>query len=284
MTQFLLKFTLILLALLLIRGEAKASACTFTADWNLAGTKVTLTNGAIFQDFNFGSGSGTYTDLYRIDTNTALESGYNYDGTGTPPFDQKNGVGIIHADLADLPVITIKDAVTLVETQYVQVTIDLNQNQSGANQIKLLDFRVYVNSDPNNTNTPVYVNNAANLSQLGRLAYGMSLSGTDTNQIIMTPKSGSGTTDFQIDIPLSYFRWPGINNTDNLYFWMSYDQNNGGYEELGYYKGATATYGSVVPEAQTVWGGVSIGVLLLGGFLRRRFGAKENAFDAAGSS
>ena len=215
-------------------------------------------NGTIFQYDNISSGSGSYTDMFRVQ-HTTSQQGYNYDGASAAPFDQVGGVGIPHQLLTDLPVVTVGGV------QYIRLNFDANN----ADGLVLTDFRMYVND----SGSPVYVNSTANLSNLGTLVYDFNAGGANT--LTMTKfKSGSGTDDMSINIPLSILVGQNFNlSTANAYFYASFTNTTGGFEEFAIDKSLTSSVGTtLLPEAQPIWGGAGMAALGLVGMVvaRRR--------------
>jgi hypothetical protein len=226
-------------------------------------------NGALFNYDNISSGSGSYTSMFRIQNNTT-EQGYNYDGTSALPFDQQGGVAIPHQLLSALPVVTIGGV------QYIRLNFDANN----ANGLVLTDFRMYVND----SGSPVYVTSTANLSNLGTLVYDFNAGGANT--LTMTKfKSGSGTDDMSINIPLSVIMGQGFNlSTANAYFFATLTSSNSGFEEFAVDKSLTTTVGTtLLPEARPIWGGAGMAALAAVGMVvarRRRQAADAKALPA----
>ena len=237
-----------------------AQATAYTLDTTVTGASVNI-NGALFNESAISSGSGAYTSLFRIQA-SGTEAGYNYAG-GTQPFDQVGGVGVLHVDLGALPVVTIAG------TNYVQFHFDAN-NQAG---LTFTDFRVFQHSDPTNLDPKILVTSEANLGNLGTLVY--SMLGTNaggTNTLALTAfKSGSGTDDMSINIPLANFLIAGWSLNDDISVFMKMTNATGGFEELAYIQGTGTTVSTVVPEAHTVWGGgAMVAGLLVGCAVQRR--------------
>ena len=240
--------------------SAAVYGTAYTIDLTNPSSSVTI-NGAQFNFDNISSGSGSYTDMFRV-KNTGTESGYNYDGNSKPiPFDQVGGVGIPHELLGSLPVVTLNG------TQYMRLNFDAN-NSAG---LTLTDFRMYVNTG----GSSVYVTSTANLANLGTLVYDFNAGAGGPNTLTITAlPSGSGTDNMSINIPLSVVLGQGFDaNTDNVYFFASFTNTDGGFEEFATDKSQIVTVGSLIPEAQTVWGGAGMAILGLVGIIstnRRR--------------
>lgn len=249
-------------------GSGVAQAAPYSL--NLVGKTGTQVNidGAIFQASGSNSGSGGYTQVYAL-TSGGNISGYNYDGPkASRPFDQTSqGVADTHLELGSVPVVIINGV------PYLQFLYDAPN--FGTNY-QFTDIKIYVQSDPNNTATPVLVTNEANLGNLGSLRY--SFDAVQDNTLTITgADSGSGAGDMQIYVPYSNFA--GLNNSDNVYFWVKMTNTvNSGFQEFAYDRLNATTFATFVPEPQTVWGGISMAGLLIGGLVRRRWmQAKRNA-------
>lgn len=221
-------------------------------------------NGTLFNYDNISSGSGSYTDMFRVHA-SGTQSGYNYDGASAVPFDQVGGVGIPHQLLTSIPIVTIGG------TQYMRLNFDAN-NTGG---LTLTDFRMYVN----NSGSPVYVNSTSNLSSLGTLVYDFNAGGSNTLTMTAFP-SGSGTDNMSINIPVSFILNQGFNlSTANVYFYANFTNTDGGFEEFAIDKSQPVTVASLLPEAQPIWGGAGMAALGLGGMVvaRRRRQAASDA-------
>lgn len=243
-----------------------ASAATYDIDIHTpAGvgnpTTATIGNGAFFKAQTGGSGSGVYTRMFAVDTNSTTQQGYNYDGGGAKPFDQKNGVGApYHVNLGVIPVVTIGGS------PYLEWLYDPG---ASVQNYQITDIRIYIQTDTSgaaDTMTPVLVTTEANLGNLGTLVW--SLGGDVLN--VLNSNTGSGSGDMTINIPYSYFA--GRSQYDNVYFYIKIENyTGGGYNEFAYDKNVLITFANYTPEPATVWGGISAGALLIGGFARRRF-------------
>jgi len=91
--------------------------------------------------------------------------------------------------------------------------------------------------------------------------------GSNTINVSNVP-SGSGNANLVIDIPYSLFP---ADHSQYVYVWTNWTNiSGGGFIEVAYDKGLLAV-GPSTPEARTVWGGLLMGALLLGGVVKRRF-------------
>jgi hypothetical protein len=243
-------------------------SAAYSTDYSIDLTNTSASanvNGTLFNYDNISSGSGSYTDMFRVQSNTT-EQGYNYDGASAVPFDQVGGVGVPHQLLSGLPVVTIGGV------QYIRLNFDANN----ANGLVLTDFRMYVNDSGN----PVYVTDTASLGNLGTLVYDFNAGGANT--LTMTKfKSGSGTDDMSINIPLSLVTGQGFNlSTANAYFFATFTNSGSGFEEFAVDKSLTTTVGTtLLPEAQPIWGGAGMAALGVVGMVvaRRRRQAEADA-------
>ena len=263
----MIKTTLVAALMALPAGAAFATA--YTIDLNTPGSTAmtggspSTINGALYNFDNIGSGSGTYTDMFRVQANNT-ESGYNYDGAAKAPFDQVGGVGNPHQLVTDIPVVTING------TQYMRLNFDAN-NKAG---LTMTDFRMYVN----NSGTPVLVSTTGSLSSLGSLIYDFNGGAGGPNTLTMTAfPSGSGTDNMTINIPLTllYQNDPGFNPaTANVYFYAAFSNSDSGFEEFAIDKSITTNVGntpvSLAPEPKTVWGGGGMVAIGLAGLVAKR--------------
>lgn len=226
-------------------------AANFSIDLANNPTQIININGALYTGSAVGAGSGVYTRLFAIQ-DSPVEEGYNYDGGGANPFDQKNGSFNPHLELGDVPVITVSG------TQYLAFTIDLNNS----NGLALEEFRLYINTDP--TNTPVLVTGTANLGNLGTLVY--NFDGNEDNTLTMTTvPAGSGYSDMTWYVPLALVS--SYSYTDNVYAYIKYSGADGGFEEFAIDKSIPQNFYSLIPEPATVGAGLFIVPFL---FARRR--------------
>jgi hypothetical protein len=260
----LVKLALLALFIGLPLGASYGTA--YTIDLGNSTSSVSI-NGALFNFDNISSGSGTYTDMFRIQKN-GTELGYNYDGASAAPFDQVGGVGNPHQLLNGIPVVTINGV------QYMRLNFDANN----ADNLTLTDFRMYVHTG----GSTVLVSATANLSNLGTLVYDFNAGGapgTNSLKMINFP-SGSGTDNMSINIPLSVLNGYNFNpSVDNVYFFATMTNATSGFEEFAIDKSQPVVVGSLVPEAHTTWGGAALAILGMGGIVvanhrRRKAGAE----------
>lgn len=243
-------------------GAAYGTA--YSIDLSTPGGSVTI-NSAQFNYDNISSGSGTYTDMFRVHA-SGTEQGYNYDGASAAPFDQVGGVGIPHQLLTAIPVVTIGGV------KYMHLNFDANN----AGGLVLTDFRMYVNNSGNS----VFVNSTANLGNLGTLVYDFNAGGSNTLTMTAFP-SGSGTDNMSINIPISVLVGQNFNlSTANVYFYAAFSSSDGGFEEFAIDKSLTTNVGTtLLPEAQPIWGGAGMAALGVVGMVvaRRRRQASADA-------
>lgn len=245
---------------------AAASAATYNIDIHTpAGvgnpTDATIANSGYFRAQTGGAGSGVYTRMFAIDTNSTTQRGYNCDAGNPLPFDQKSGVGSpYHLNLGDVPVVTYSGS------PYLEFLYDPGAR---VQNYQITDMRIYIQTDTSgaaDTMTPIKVTTEADLGNLGTLVW--SLGGDVLN--ILDSNTGSGSGDMSINIPYSYFA--GRSQYDNVYFWVKIENyTGGGYNEFAINKNTSTTFANYTPEPATVWGGLSASALLIGGFVRRRF-------------
>ena len=201
--------------------------------------------------------------FFRVQKN-GTESGYNYAGS-PPPFDQSNGVGILHVNLGDLTLANIGGV------NYVSIHFDGNNNAG----LTWTDFRVFQHSDPTNLDPVLLASTETDINNLvlGALVYdmlGTNTGGANTLQITAF-SSGSGTDDMTINIPVANFLGAGYSLNDDIYFWTKMTGGQGGFEEFAYLQTGATVAASLVPEAHSIWGGgAMVASLLVGGLVQQR--------------
>lgn len=157
-----------------------------------------MINGALYRRpvsaDDSGSGSGVFRDLYRVDTNSGPESGYNRDGVMNSSV--PNGFD---------PVITVGDLVEdSTGTAYVFV-VDTNEAGSAAEKfISFDDFKIYVAGTGDPSSLPQSL--TAMGSEFGTPVYDMRASGLDNHVLLdYSLFSGSGQMDMFVFIPKALF-------------------------------------------------------------------------------
>jgi hypothetical protein len=172
-----------------------------------------------------GSGSGIFRDLYRVDSNSGPEAGYNRDGVMDSSV--PNGFD---------PVITMADLVEdSTGTSYVFV-IDTNEPGSAAAQyVSLDDFKVYLGASIPPDPLPQSLSEMG--QDLGVPVYDMRESGQDNHLLLdYSLYSGSGEMDLWVFIP----KW--------LFGDASLDQQVYVYTEFGAWTGAPGFDPAAGPE------------------------------------
>jgi len=200
----------------------------------------------------------TYNVITSMKYNGAMQ-GYNdasasvstYNG-GTS-FSTQSGAGMT---VSQLPTVTI-NSVT-----YYEVVIDFKiANAESSTGCVLDQLKIYAG------NPGVSISSTTNLSSLGTKLFDLGNNSIKVSAIQNT----SNISQLGIYIPTSDF--VGISGTKAYYVWTditgltaSNDQVNVAWDSAD--NGLSVT---VAPEAHTVWGGLSIGLLLCGGYIRKRF-------------
>jgi hypothetical protein len=257
---------LALFVIALSLGSDSARATAFTIDLTDTAASVTI-NGALFNYDNINSGSGTYTRMFAIQAN-GTESGYNFAGANPLPFDQKGGSFLPNQNLGDIPVVTIGGQ------QYLQFVFDAND----AAPLTMTDFRVFIDNTTLPNNGTVKITNEANIGDLGTLVYDFNAGGPNTLEMTAF-EAGSGTDDLSINIPLANFLpFFGQNGAD-VYVFMKFTGGDSGFEELAIDRSITTTFSTLVPEANTIWGGATMIALLGCMRFRRPFGRSAAALN-----
>ena len=247
------KIIILITAICLLLGANQAEATVYTLDCT-PGSGATVSAGgpsaALYTEFANGAGSGVYTRMYAVQSPGSTTSAQGYNDDVHSQFDQKNGVGTPATQIQDLPLVTVGGV------QYLQISCDFGSSTSlTINQVK-----IWTNS--------VSTINQSTFSGLSS-ALGATLYDLGANSINVTNiAKGSGDANIVINIPYALF--PG-DHTKYVYIWTDWtNMAGGGFAEVAYDKGLTAV-GPGTPEAHTVWGGLLMGFVLIGGFVKNRF-------------
>jgi len=155
-------------------------------------------NGAFFRRpldaDDSGSGSGVFRDLYRVDSNSGSESGYNRDGVMDASVPQGFD-----------PVITVGDLVEdSTGTAYVFV-IDTNEPGNAIQQyVSLDDFKIYLGASIPPSPLPQTLGELG--AELGIPVYDLRESGQDNHLLLdYSLYHGSGEMDMFVFVPKTYF-------------------------------------------------------------------------------
>lgn len=246
---------LALVSLLLVCGWNKANAIpsqNFQINCNTTTGTTALNNGALAVPDPVNTSSSTYNEIAKLNGGgTGTVQGYNC--SVAAEFDaSKAGKAITLSQMAK---------VTIGSTSYYQVLLDVKGN-TGSNGPTFNQLQVYASSIANFDAH----SNASNFSQLlasGTLAYDL---GNNTLQVTKLGPT-SNKTQFALYIPESKFgTFASSPASTNVYVYLNATgmQNNKDLN-IGVDPGQSTT-----PEAHTVWGGISIGLILGIGFVRRR--------------
>jgi hypothetical protein len=204
-------------------------------------------NGAIFYQFTSpGGGTGVFNPFVRIQSNHAIEQGYNTDYRPVQ-FDENTTSSFTRAiQLSSIPTVTAPGGL-----QYYEFVLDINQSSSPPNNLLSLDqLRVYVTNpstrDPNllhnyNSSTNTLQDDANNLySSVYDLNAG---SGGNYIKLDANLSSGSGFGDMVALIPVSSL---GTNLSQYVYLYSEFGvhyANTSGFEQWDY--GTAVPVGSI---------------------------------------
>jgi hypothetical protein len=207
-------FTVVLLAFLCLNAlPAMADMYDLTG----SSTDMVFIDGAWFYNVNAAStGSGVIQSFVRIQTNAAVEQGYNTDYRPLQ-FDENNSSSFTHSLLlSDVP------TVDLGGTLYREFLLDINQNKTGDGRLLSLDALQIYQADvgdlhgyPTGWGTPVY-----------------NLDASTDNYILLdySLNNGSGSGDMFAYIPDSAFS----DSLDYVYLYSMFgveNPNTASYEE-----------------------------------------------------
>jgi hypothetical protein len=206
-------------------------------------------NGAIFTtNVQRPTGSGVIDPFVRIQTNNAIEKGYNTSGRPLQ-FDENSSPTFTHElALADL------QATTISGVTYYQFLLDINQNNSGPTDhlLNLNELQIYLGDAPDLHSGFVSGTGFAGHSTL---VYNID-AGSDNGILLdYNLNSGSGSGDMYAFIPTALFT--GTNKY--VYLYSSFgvpNANNDGYEEWAARIGPNTP--PAVPIPASVWGGMAL--------------------------
>ena len=161
---------------------------------------------------DFGSGSGGFRDLYRVqDGSTATDP---QDGYNRSVFDDVSIPGGFD------PYLTVQELTPSVEGDSYVFAFDTHESTGGNNRyISLDEFRIYVGTDTDPATLPSTV---ADLGTLGTLVYDMNATSTSYVLIDSSLFAGSGQMDFFAFVPQAVFT--GFSDTSYVYVYTSWGQ------------------------------------------------------------
>ncbi len=186
------------------------------------------------------TGTGIISSFVRMQApkDEGFESGYNTSGRPLQ-FDENTSAQFTYAiTLAMVP------RVTVAGQDYYQFNIDLNESDKGTGpQITLHNIKLFASASPtlNNMNTSTLIFPTTD----ARLLYDMDGAGNVT--VLLTDwNSGSGTGDYRVSVPVSFFN--GVSFSEYIYLYSEFGTKGGsglpaegGFEEWFVVKQSTAS-------------------------------------------
>jgi len=201
-------------------GAAAASAAFPPIDLTGSATATytspvdnTVWNEAIDQP----TGSGVFNPFLRVQANGS-EQGFNTDFLSPPPLDDKAGVWTHSLKFGDLQVTTVGG------NNYYEFACDINEPNSYPSSLLSLDYlKIYTSSNAGAANFSSLADVVANST----LRYDMDGIQDQTVYLDGDLKPGSGTMDFEVLIPTSFFA--GAAATDNLILYSGFGYSGGNF-------------------------------------------------------
>jgi hypothetical protein len=232
----------------LVAWAALAGASALTP--HVSGAIIDLTtnqtgtaNGALFQRADFRpAGTGFINSFVRLQTNNAVEQGYNTSGRPVP-FDENNSPQFTrNITYGQVPTVTFNG------TDYKEFILDINQTNS--NPLLSLDqLRIFTSPNGSQTTTDV--------SSLGTERYNLDAGGDNTVLLDYSLNSGSGQGDMFLMVPVSAFGNASASDFVYLYsLFGEHNPNNAGFEEW-------AIRETAIPLPPAAWAGF-IGLAAVG--------------------
>ena len=204
-------------------------------------------NGALFEVNQVQpTGSGVIHSFVRVQTNNAIEQGYNTDGRPLQYDENNSGTFTRSLPLADLQVVS-KGGV-----DYYAFLLDINQNNSGTDALlNINNIEVYQGDAPNLLGfTP-----GSGFGIHSTVVYQLDAGGDNGILLDYNINSGSGSGDMWMFIKKSAFS--GSNPYVYLYSKFGVpNANNDGYEEWAAVVGPNTPSG--VPLPASLWGGLTL--------------------------
>jgi MYXO-CTERM domain-containing protein len=271
--------SLFVLAVVAASSFAAWPARAETIDLTTEGALVTASDGTIWNELQEApTGTGIFEPFLRLQAK-GVEEGFNTDfggpvdpvGSHQPPLDDVSGIWTRSITLGELAAVTDGDL------SYYNLALDINEpNGGGQNLLSLDELRLYTVAGDGMIDT------LANLESAGTLRYDLD-SGTD--RVVYMDydlANGSGQSDVEVLIPVSYFS--GVAGTDYLYLYSKFgatgdvgDVNygsQGGFEEWRALQGGAPP----IPEpASITLALLGLGGVGLGALRRRRSGGQPSA-------
>ena len=171
--------------------------------------------GVLLEATTTGSGTGNYDSFLRIQA-TGVEEGFNTDENGNI---LDNKASFTH----DLQYSNLQ-AITVDNVQYIEFRLDLNESNNDVNgNITLTGLDIYVS----NTGATLADYTAGFTTGFTTVFH---LDPSDP-QFLIDSNHGSGTDDYRVLVPVSYFTAAGVSPGSYVTLSSSFSGSNGGFEE-----------------------------------------------------
>ena len=177
---------------------------------------MAIDNGVIIEQSTVGSGSGNYQAFLRVQ-DSPTEQGFNTN-------DNNDGLDNVEGNFTHSVQFATLQTVNIGGVDYIEFRLDLNEPNGGTSpNITLEDLKILI------SNAPAVGGDfdASGVVTAGKFTEAFSL----TNPLALVDiRSGSGTDDYRILVPLSKFA--GATPGSYITFFSDFSDTSGGFEEF----------------------------------------------------